>query len=117
MIPAGLSGFWFFTSRNADSADPGAYYTLGSFDGYRFLKTVGTFLPIDGGHDFYATQSWTNMGPEDERRVWIAWSANPAYAPLAANIPLGRCSEHSTGDQPAIPGWSRPVVSGTCPGV
>ncbi|WP_321992521.1 glycoside hydrolase family 32 protein [Marispirochaeta aestuarii] len=68
--------------ENADSADPGAYYTLGSFDGYRFLKTVGTFLPIDGGHDFYATQSWTNMGPEDERRVWIAWSANPVYARL-----------------------------------
>ncbi len=66
--------------ENVDPADPGAYYTVGSFDGHRFLQTYDAFLPIDGGHDFYATQSWANMAPGDERRVWIAWSANSAYA-------------------------------------
>jgi sucrose-6-phosphate hydrolase SacC (GH32 family) len=55
----------------------GAQYILGTFDGRRFSPIDGDFRPVDGGHDFYAAQTWSNT---PDRTVWIAWAAHWAHA-------------------------------------
>jgi sucrose-6-phosphate hydrolase SacC (GH32 family) len=62
----------------------GAQYILGTFDGHRFVPVDEDFRPVDGGHDFYAAQTWSNT---DDRTVWIAWAAHWTLAdePTAAD--------------------------------
>lgn len=58
----------------------GARYLLGSFDGTRFSPdgVPSDVRWTDHGADFYAAQSWTDA--QDDRRVWIGWMNNWAYA-------------------------------------
>lgn len=55
----------------------GRQYVVGTFDGVRFTAETGA-LEVDGGPDFYATQSWGNS--PDGRRIWIGWQMNWKYA-------------------------------------
>ena len=48
----------------------GRWYSLGEFDGKRFIPTT-VAIPFGAGPDFYATQTWSDA--PDDRRVAISW--------------------------------------------
>ncbi|MCW2934449.1 MAG: beta-fructosidase, levanase/invertase [Actinomycetia bacterium] len=48
------------------------YYSVGSFDGYKFTEETDQF-PSDAGPNFYATQTWANTGTGDGRIIQSAW--------------------------------------------
>ncbi len=56
----------------------GGEYFIGDFDGEQFTCTdarnPGHWL--DYGRDFYAPVSWSDIPPEDGRRIWIGWMNN-----------------------------------------
>lgn len=54
-------------------------YWVGDFDGETFTADprLGDRW-VDHGADFYAAQSWSDV--PDDRRLWIAWMGNWAYA-------------------------------------
>jgi fructan beta-fructosidase len=56
---------------------PSAQYVIGSFDGTTFTADDTEVRWVDHASDFYAAQSWSNLG---DRRVWIAWMNDWAYA-------------------------------------
>ena len=60
----------------------GSQYFVGRFDGTRFLNEnpPGQILWIDYGPDFYAVQSFSDVPPEDGRRLLIGWLSNWLYA-------------------------------------
>jgi fructan beta-fructosidase len=65
----------------------GAYYLLGQFDGRRFLADAGAGPRwVDYGADFYAATSFANMPADDDRRIWVGWMNNWAYASV---LPTG----------------------------
>ena len=47
-------------------------YSLGEFDGSRFIEETGQF-PCDQGPNFYATMSWGEIEGQPGRRVQMAW--------------------------------------------
>ena len=57
-------------------------YFVGDFDGETFTSAdpVGTVLPFDFGRDYYAAISWSDVPPEDGRRLTIGWMSNWRYA-------------------------------------
>ncbi|HSR51373.1 MAG TPA: glycoside hydrolase family 32 protein, partial [Acidobacteriota bacterium] len=60
----------------------GAEYFVGTFDGTAF---TGDDPPervrwVDYGADFYASQSFSGIPPQDGRRIWLAWMNNWDYA-------------------------------------
>lgn len=59
-----------------------AQYFVGDFDGWEFTPhgPPEQTLWADGGADFYAVQSWSDVPEEDGRRVWTAWMSNWDYA-------------------------------------
>jgi fructan beta-fructosidase len=65
----------------------GARYLIGQFDGRRFVADPGA-VPgwVDYGADFYAATSFANMPPDDDRRIWLGWMNNWAYA---SRLPTG----------------------------
>ncbi len=65
----------------------GAHYLIGRFDGQRFVPDSGK-VPrwVDHGADFYAATSFSNMPAEDDRRIWVGWMNNWAYASV---LPTG----------------------------
>jgi fructan beta-fructosidase len=60
----------------------GAQYFIGRFDGRQFVNDNPATLTLwaDYGKDFYASQSYSNLPAADDRRVWIGWMSNWAYA-------------------------------------
>jgi fructan beta-fructosidase len=65
----------------------GSFYLIGRFDGRRFVPDEGTAPRwLDHGADFYAATSFSNMPSEDDRRIWVAWMNNWAYASV---LPTG----------------------------
>jgi fructan beta-fructosidase len=54
----------------------GREYCLGEFDGTAFKSESGP-IEVDGGPDFYASQSWD--GVANGRRIWIGWLNNWKY--------------------------------------
>ncbi len=66
----------------------GAQYFVGHFDGERFLNDnpPETTLWVDGGADFYAAQSWSDIPAPDGRRLWLAWMNNWHYANVTPTI-------------------------------
>jgi fructan beta-fructosidase len=71
---------WAFTlsvQPPEGSLGSGVVWWPGSFDGYRFDADAPA-MPIDHGADFYAQQTWAHQ--PDERRIWVAWMGNWAYA-------------------------------------
>ncbi len=57
-------------------------YFVGDFDGETFTSAdpAGTVLPFDWGRDYYAAISWSDVPPEDGRRLTIGWMSNWRYA-------------------------------------
>ena len=57
-------------------------YFVGDFDGTTFYNDnpPDVILPSTGGPDDYATVSWSDVPPEDGRRVWIGWMSHWGYA-------------------------------------
>lgn len=57
-------------------------YFLGNFDGYNFLNIYPseTVQAVDYGQDFYATQSWNGLSPQEDRTIWIGWANHWSYA-------------------------------------
>jgi fructan beta-fructosidase len=66
----------------------GARYMVGDFDGTAFTRQdqADIIQWVDYGTDFYAATSFANMPPGDDRRVWIGWMNNWAYA---SSLPTG----------------------------
>lgn len=64
------------------SQGPTMQYFVGTFDGNRFVNENDptTTLWTDGGADYYAAVTWSNLAPGDERRIWIGWLNNWTYA-------------------------------------
>lgn len=63
-------------------------YFVGSFDGFRFTEDHPDSGPhwADHGKDFYASTSFSNTTP-DQDRLWIAWMSNWQYAAKLPSLP------------------------------
>jgi len=56
-------------------------YFIGNFDGIKFKADPLPYpLWIDYGRDNYAGVTWSNVPPEDGRRLFIGWMSNWDYA-------------------------------------
>jgi fructan beta-fructosidase len=57
-------------------------YFIGAFDGETFISEnpAATVLPFDYGRDCYAAVTWSDVPPEDGRRIAIGWMNNWRYA-------------------------------------
>ena len=64
-----------------------ARYFVGDFDGSRFVPDPDAprDLRVDGGRDFYAAQSFSDL--PDRRRVWIGWMSHWDYANAVPTSP------------------------------
>ena len=62
---------WVFWGANGN-------YLIGSFDG-RTFRRESELLRADHGANFYAAQTWSDIPPEDGRRIQIAWMAGGTY--------------------------------------
>jgi len=60
----------------------GGQYFIGTFDGRTFVNenAPGQTLWVDYGKDFYATISFSDISPDDGRRIWMGWISNWLYA-------------------------------------
>ena len=77
----------FDTNPGGRYGGSGARYLIGQFDGRRFVPDAGTLDRwVDFGADFYAATSFANMPVDDDRRIWVGWMSNWAYASL---LPTG----------------------------
>jgi sucrose-6-phosphate hydrolase SacC (GH32 family) len=66
----------------------GDQYFVGQFDGARFIEDHPGSGPhwADWGKDFYASTSFSNT-PPDQDRLWIAWMSNWQYADKLPPLP------------------------------
>jgi fructan beta-fructosidase len=76
----------FDTNPGGRYGGSGAYYMIGGFDGTRFVPDDTTLRWVDYGADFYAATSFANMPADDDRRIWVGWMNNWAYASV---LPTG----------------------------
>jgi fructan beta-fructosidase len=78
----------FDTNPGGRYGGSGARYMVGDFDGTRFTHYGQTAIMqwVDYGADFYAATSFSDMPVGDDRRVWIGWMNNWAYA---SSLPTG----------------------------
>ena len=77
----------FDTNPGGRYGGSGARYLIGQFDGRRFTPDAGTVDGwVDYGADFYAATSFANMPADDDRRIWVGWMNNWAYASI---LPTG----------------------------
>ncbi|MBD3173646.1 MAG: hypothetical protein GF320_00585, partial [Armatimonadia bacterium] len=60
-------------------------YMLGSFDGESFTPDTGEMLQTDYGANLYAAQTWSDIPPEDGRRIQIAWMRGGQYPGMPFN--------------------------------
>ena len=58
----------------------------GLFDGTHFTPDEGQNW-ADGGRDFYAAISWSDIPQSDGRRIWIGWMSNHLYGALTPTSP------------------------------
>ncbi len=70
--------------RCDDRAGSATMVMIGDFDGVRFSPELDeqgapVWQWVDGGRDFYAAISWSDVPPEDGRRIWIGWLSNHQY--------------------------------------
>jgi fructan beta-fructosidase len=63
-------------------------YFVGQFDGFHFIEDHPGSGPhwADWGKDFYASTSFSNTPPGQDR-TWIAWMSNWDYAPRLPSLP------------------------------
>ncbi|HEY6385845.1 MAG TPA: glycoside hydrolase family 32 protein [Candidatus Acidoferrum sp.] len=66
----------------APAGGTGTRYFIGSFDGTHFVNETPAAQELwaDYGKDFYATNSYSDLPPKDDRRIWIGWISNWQYA-------------------------------------
>lgn len=66
----------------------GDQYFVGQFDGFRFTEDHPGSGPhwADRGKDFYASTSFSNTTP-DQDRLWIGWMSNWQYAAQLPSLP------------------------------
>ncbi len=66
----------------APAGGTGTRYFVGRFDGTHFVNETPAAqeLWVDYGKDFYATESFSDLPPNDHRRIWIGWISNWQYA-------------------------------------
>ncbi len=66
----------------APNGGSGGQYFTGVFDGTRFTPDHPNAAPnwLDGGKDFYAALSWSDLPASDGRQVWLGWMNNWQYA-------------------------------------
>lgn len=64
-------------------------YFIGSFDGTTFIDEGNDICNLwsDTGMDFYASQDWNHIPPEDGRKIWIGWMNNWKYAEHTPTLP------------------------------
>lgn len=82
-VEGGAERRWLLVVAVGDGAiagGSGVQYFVGDFDGRVFTSEnpADTVLWADYGADFYAPQAWND--PPDDRRIWLAWMSNWAYA-------------------------------------
>ena len=69
----------------------GSQYFIGDFDGTTFTLdpqfSEDDILWTDYGTDFYAAISWSNIPPDDGRRLWLGWMSNWKYAGVKPTSP------------------------------
>lgn len=71
----------FDTNPGGRYGGSGAHYVIGDFDGNGFTPGADSQVQcVDYGADFYAATSFSDMPPDDARRIWIGWMNNWAYA-------------------------------------
>jgi sucrose-6-phosphate hydrolase SacC (GH32 family) len=68
---------WVWTAANG-------HYLVGSFDGQRFTPESGPHV-ADWGANFYAVQTYSDIPPEDGRRIQIAWMRGGKYPGMPFN--------------------------------
>jgi len=70
------------------SGGSGDQYFIGRFDGAHFTEDHPGSGPhwVDWGKDFYASTSFSNTSP-DQDRIWIAWMSNWQYADKLPSLP------------------------------
>jgi|APTNR8051073442_1049403.scaffolds.fasta_scaffold00591_15 fructan beta-fructosidase len=64
----------------APAGGSGCQYFVGEFDGTRFVADHPDVLWADYGPDFYAAVTWSDVPPQDGRRIVLAWMNNWLYA-------------------------------------
>jgi fructan beta-fructosidase len=66
----------------APAGGTGVEYFVGTFDGEHFVNDgpAAQQLWADYGKDFYATNSFSDIPPQDGRRIWMGWISNWQYA-------------------------------------
>lgn len=66
----------------------GDQYFVGTFDGFRFVEDHPGSGPhwADRGKDFYASTSFSNTAPGQDR-LWIGWMGNWQYAAQLPSLP------------------------------
>ena len=69
---------WVLTAASSE-------YQLGNFDGHNF-KPESPKLPGHRGAGFYAAQTYSSLGPQDDRQIQIGWLQAPAPA-----MPFNQC--------------------------
>jgi len=69
---------WVFTAAN------GRYF-VGTFDGKHFAPETKDALPEDWGANYYAVQTWSDVPPEEGRRIQIAWMNGGQYPKMPFN--------------------------------
>jgi fructan beta-fructosidase len=80
---------WLFKVdvMTAEGRDGSATIVItGLFDGTHFMPDEGQTW-ADGGRDFYAAISWSDIPQSDGRRIWIGWMSNHLYGSLTPTHP------------------------------
>lgn len=78
-------------NSGAPAGGSGCQYFVGDFDGTAFTldpsyltkkagRSSAPALWLDHGPDFYAAVTWSNVPPQDGRRLVLAWMSNWQYA-------------------------------------
>jgi len=68
---------WVFWGANGN-------YIIGTFDG-RIFRRESDVLKSDGGANFYAAQTWSDIPNSDGRRLQIAWMRDGKYPGMPFN--------------------------------
>ena len=67
----------------------GNQYFVGRFDGKTFVdeNPINEVFWADYGRDFYASTSFSDIPPADNRRIWMGWFGNWEYAARVPTSP------------------------------
>ncbi|MBL8204596.1 MAG: glycoside hydrolase family 32 protein [Blastocatellia bacterium] len=77
------------TNSGGAAGGSGVQYFIGTFDGVKFTNDNGpaTKLYLDYGKDLYAAATWSDIPPNDGRRILLGWMTNLQYASRQPTAP------------------------------